>query len=124
MVVRGGQGGRFQGICGRTENVQATHTNKTMRFHNLHYCFTCGYDVDHPRNACAVADPGCHMTIITRDKAQMYANPLASMVAHHKSLPYGTGDGMGWILATSISKAQFVMHRQQEFVRLHQQQQP
>ena len=46
------------------------------------------------------------------------------MVAHHKSLPDGTGYGMGWILANSISKAQFVMQRQQGFARLYQQQQP
>ena len=31
---------------------------------------------------------------------------------------------MGWILTNSISKAQFVMQRHQEFARLHQKQQP
>ena len=46
------------------------------------------------------------------------------MAAQNNSLPDGIGAGMGWILANSISKAQFVMQRQQDFARLHQQQQP
>ena len=49
-------------------------------------------------------------------------NQGSSVVAQHKSILYGTGDGMGLIFSNSISKAQFVMQRQQEFTKLHQQQ--
>ena len=103
--------------------MQETHTNNIKKFHNLHYCFTCGYNVDHPGNACPVADPTYHMPNISCDKSHMYNNQGASMVAQNKSLPYGTGYGMGWIIANSISKAQFLIQRQQEFANIHQQQQ-
>ena len=69
--------------------------------------------MDHLGNACQIADPAYHMPNIPRDDSHMYGNQGASMVAHHKSLPYETGAGMGWILANSISKEQFVMHHQQ-----------
>ena len=104
--------------------MQETHTMKINIFHNLHYFFACGYDVDNPGNICPVADPAYHMTNISRDKAHMYANQGAIMLAQQKSLPDGIGYGMGWILDNSIRKAKFVMQRQQEFARLHQQQQP
>ena len=90
--------------------MQATHTNKINKFHNLHYCFTCGYYVDHPDNACPVADPVYNMPNIPSDKAHMYANQVAGMVAQHKSLLDGTGAGMGWILTNSIIKAQLLIH--------------
>ena len=64
------------------------------------------------------------MTNIPHDKAHIYANQGASMVTQHKSLPYGTGAGMGWVLVNRISKAQFVMQHQQEFTNQHQQHQP
>ena len=44
--------------------------------------------------ACALANPTYHMPNIPRDKAHMYANQGASMVAQQKSLPYGKGAGM------------------------------
>ena len=86
--------------------MQANHTNKIKQFHNLQYFFTCGYDVDHPGNACPVSNPVYHMTNILCDGAHMYANQRANIVAQHKSLLDGTGAGMVWILANSISKAQ------------------
>ena len=64
MGGQGCRGGSRQGRHGGTGNTQTTHTNKIKRFHNLHYCFTCGYDVDHPGNTCPVADPAFHMTNI------------------------------------------------------------
>ena len=64
------------------------------------------------------------MSNIPRDEAHMYDNQEASMVAQHKSLPDGTGAGMGRILANSISKAKFAMQRQQEFAKQHEHQQP
>ena len=65
--------------------------------------------MDHPGNTCPVAYPSYYMPKILRDKSHMYDNQGASMVAHHKSLPDGTGAGMGWILANIIRKSQFVM---------------
>ena len=61
--------------------MQATPTNKIKRFHNLHYFFTCGYDVDHPGNAFPVANPEYHMPNIPRDEAHMYPNQGESMIA-------------------------------------------
>ena len=61
--------------------MQVTHTNKIKRFHNQHYCFTCEYDVDHPGNACPLADKAYHMPNIPQDKAHMHANQGASMVS-------------------------------------------
>ena len=55
MGSRGGQGGLRQVRCEGTGNMQETHTNKIKIFHNLHYCFISGYDVDHPGNAFPVA---------------------------------------------------------------------
>ena len=87
--------------------MQIDHTNKIKIFHNLHYFFTCGYDVDHPYNTYPVADPEYHMSNILRDEKHMYSNQGASIVAYHKSLLDETGAGMGWIIANSISKEKY-----------------
>jgi hypothetical protein len=59
------------------------------------------------------------MPSIKRNEAHLYATQGASMVAQHKSLSNGEGCGMGWIMANSVSKAQFVMERQQQFRQQH-----
>jgi hypothetical protein len=38
----------------------------------------------------------------------------ASMKAQHKTLPDGTGAGMGWILAQNLRKANFVIDKREE----------
>ena len=124
MGVRGFLGGLRQRRRGGTGKMQASHTNKIKRFHNLHYCFTCGWYVYHPGNACPLADTEYNMPNIPRAEAHMYANQVASMVAQNKSLPNGIGADMVWILANSIIRAQFVMHLKQEFARLHQKLKP
>ena len=119
MGSRGGQGGRGglrQGRHRGTGNMQTTNTNKIKRFHNLHYCFTCGYDVD---QTCLVADTEHHISHIMCDKANVYAKYEASMVSKDKSLPDGTGAVMGWIIANSTRKEKFRMKLQQKFARLH-----
>jgi hypothetical protein len=93
--------------------MQKTHNN-------LLYCYTCGYDVDHDGFACHIGIAGCHIPNVKRDKAHMC--PGASMKAQHKMLPDGTGQGKGWLLAPSITKAQFTMNKQQE--HHHNQQRP
>ena len=92
--------------------MRATHTNKIKRFQNLHYCFTCEYDFNNPGTACPVTNTTYHTPKIPHDKAHIHANQVESMVAQQKSLPDETGAGVGWILADSISKAQFMMQRQ------------
>ena len=124
MGGRGGRGRRHQGRNEGTGNMQANHTNNIKRFHNLNYCFTCGYDVDQPGNSYPVADPAYHMLNVPRDEAHMYANQGAIMVSQHKSLLDVTVAGMRWISANSIIKTQFVMHCQQEFARIRQNHQP
>jgi hypothetical protein len=118
---RGNQRGRGRrgGRGGRGENKGPSHTNVLKRFDNLHYCYTCGYDVDHPGTQCNHTNGGFHMPNIKRNEAHLYATQGASMVAQHKSLATGEGCGMGWIMANSVSKAQFVMERQQQFRQQH-----
>ena len=120
MGGRGCQGGRRQGRHGGTGNMQTIHTNKINRFQNLHYCFTCGYNVDHPGKTCPVSDAAYNMNNIPRDEAHMYANQGAMMVAQQKYFTDGTSATMGCIIANSIRKVQFVMQRHQEFTRNHQ----
>ena len=124
MGCQGGCRGRCQGRRRGKGKMYATHTNKIKIFHNLHYCFTLGYYVDHPGNACPVSDTIYHMSKILHDEEHIYDNQGASTLAHKKSLPDGTCAGMGWIIANSISKAQFVMQRQQDFAKIHQLKQP
>ena len=81
MGGRGVQGGLRQGRHGGIENMQMIHTNKIKRFHNIKYCFTCGYDVDHPGDTCPVAYTEYHIPKIPHDEAHMYANQGASMIA-------------------------------------------
>ena len=76
----GVRGARSQGRRGGTGNIQATHTNKIKRLHNLHYCFTCVYDVGHPVKAFPVAYTAYHMPNIPQDKAHMYTNQREIMV--------------------------------------------
>ena len=47
-----------------------------------------------------------HVPSVTR--AMAHTVPRASMKAQHKTLPDGTGAGMGWILSESINKATYV----------------
>ena len=103
--------------------MQKTHTKKVKRFPDLYYFFTCGYDVNKPGTTCPVADLIYQMPKIPRYEAHMYVNHGASMVVQQKSLKDGTGEGMGWILENRTSKEQFVMQRQQEFTKKHQQKQ-
>ena len=124
MGVRGVCGGLRQGRHGGTVNMQATHTNNIKLFHNLHYFFTYGYDVDHPGNTCPVSYPAYNIPNIPFDKAHMYDNQGASMLAQQKSLTDGTGASMGWILTNSTRKEKFLMQIQQEFAKLHQQKKP
>ena len=81
MGVRGFLGGLRQRRRGGTGKMQASHTNKIKRFHNLHYCFTCGWYVYHLGNACPLADTEYNMPNIPRAEAHMYANQVASMAA-------------------------------------------
>jgi hypothetical protein len=77
---------------------------------NLCYCFTCGYDVDHQGFQCPVPRND-HIPTVSRDDAHTIWG--ASMKAQHKTLPDGTGAGMGWILAQNLRKANFVMDKRQ-----------
>ena len=84
MCRRGVCRGRRQGRRRGTENMQGTHTNKIKQFHNLHYSFTCGYDVDHPSNACPVSDPAYHMPNIPHDEVWKLCFRYASVMLTNK----------------------------------------
>jgi len=113
----GGRGGGGRGRGGRgnrnANNQNAPYSNTQKRFLNLFYCFTCGYDVDHEGHQCPYGIQGHHMPQVKRGEAHLYANQGASMKAQHKTLPDGTGAGQGWILAQSVTKAQWTMQHQQ-----------
>ena len=106
----GGRGGRGRG--GRGRGNATTHTNVLKRFDNLLYCFTCGYDVDHPGTHCPFTEGNFHLPNVKRDEAHLYSHQGACMVAQHKSLSNGEGCGVAWMMANAVSKAQFVMDRQ------------
>ena len=105
-----GRGGRGRGSGGRGKDT--THTNVIKRFDNLLYCFTCGYDVDHPGTHCQSTNGNYHIPNVKREEAHMYSHQGACMVAQHKSLTNGEGCGVAWMMANAVTKAQFVMDRQ------------
>ena len=70
-------------------------SNAKKFYNNLHYCWTHGYDVDHPGHMCPAKKFG-HRDDVTRDNAHEYMG--ACMKGQHKTLPDGTGAGRGWIL--------------------------
>ena len=88
---------------------------------NLYYCWSCGYDVDHPGGQCREPREG-HIPNVPRDEAHTVWR--ASMKAQHKTLPDGTGAGKGWILANQLGKANFVIKQQKQWREKQQQQQP
>ena len=95
-------------------------SNTRKEFPNLFYCFTCGYDVDHPGAQCPYAGPG-HIPNVNRDEAHLV--PGASMKAQHKVLPDGSGAGKGWIQAQGVNKAFYTMAQQgqQPWAQIYQQ---
>ena len=96
----------------RPRNAPFSNTMKTHQ--NLLYCFSCGYDVDHNGWQCPWPKEG-HIPDVHRDVA--HEVPGACMVAQHKTLPDGTGAGKGWILAQSITKAQYVMDGRRQWAQ-------
>jgi hypothetical protein len=87
------------------------YSNAIKQHLNLCYCFSCGYDVDHQGFQCP-APRNDHIPTVNRGDAHTIWG--ASMKAQHKTLPDGTGAGMGWILAQNLRKANFVMDRREE----------
>ena len=75
------------------------------------YFFTCGYDVDHTGFQCQCAKEG-HIPNVPRDQAHTVWR--ACIKGQHKTLPNGTGAGMGWILANKLQKANYVIDKKQQ----------
>ena len=76
-----------------------THTNTRKAFDNLKYCpnYPCGNDVDHGGWECPYYPPWN----VRRNKAHLVEG--ASMVAQHKIMADGTGAGVAWLMANTIS---------------------
>ena len=87
--------------------------NTVKKFLNLDYCWSHGYDVDHPGHLCPAKKFG-HRDDVTRDNAHEYMG--ASMKGQHKTLPDGTGAGKGWILEQNLGKARWVNDQQQQWL--------
>jgi hypothetical protein len=104
------QHGQTQGRQGERNNG-VPYSNAVKQHMNLCYCFSCGYDVDHQGFQCP-APRSDHIPTVKREDAHTIWG--ASMKAQHKTLPDGTGAGMGWILAQNLRKANFVMDKRQE----------
>ena len=105
----GGRGG------GRNSgNTQRAYSNTVKQHLNLLYCFSCGYDVDHDGYNCP---PRCqkkfHLPHVKRDEAHTYEG--ACMKAQHKTLPDGTGAGLGWIMTKNMEKGRFVLDKQAQW---------
>ena len=73
---------------GQRHNQQQPFGNKNKEHHNLMYCFTCRYDVDHAGFQCQCAKEG-HIPNVTRNQAHTVWR--ACMKGQHKTLPDGTG---------------------------------
>jgi hypothetical protein len=106
--------GRYQGNPqgqpgGRGNSLP--YSNAIKHNLNLCYCFSCGYDVDHQGFQCQDARSN-HIPTVKREDAHTIWG--ASMKAQHKTLPDGTGAGMGWILAQNLRKSNCVMDKRQE----------
>ena len=93
----------------RFDQAPGAYSNTKKRWNNLYYCASCGYDVDHEGARCPNPKQG-HNPHIKRDKAHLH--PGASMIAQHKMLPDGSGQGKGWLMAQATSKGFFTMARQ------------
>ena len=91
------------------QRVNPPYSNTQKEFQNLYYCFTHGYDVDHPGHLCQHAKAG-HIPNIPRDEAHLC--PRASMKGQHKVLPDGTGAGKGWIMLQQQNKGLYTMAQQ------------
>ena len=117
---RGSNGGR--GTNGRRNagNTNQKYSNTTKQHLNLLYCYSCGYDVDHDGYHCP---PNCqklhHLPHIKRDEAHMVKG--ACMKAQHKTLPDGSGAGLGWIMTQNMEKGRFVLDRQAAWKQQQQQ---
>ena len=85
--------------------------NKIKEHHNLMYCFTSGYDVDHARFQCQCAKAG-HIPNLLRD--QSHTVWRACIKGQHKTLQDGTGSGMGWILANKLQKTTYGFDKNQQ----------
>ena len=109
----GGSGGRNSG------NTQRAYSNTVKQHLNLLYCFSCGYDVDHDGYNCP---PRCqkrfHLPHVKRDEAHTYEG--ACMKAQHKTLPDGTGAGLGWIMTKNMEKGRFVLDKQAQWKQQQQ----
>jgi hypothetical protein len=96
------------------------YSNKLKKHNNLYYCYSCGYNVDHPGSHCPNTKP--HQDPhAKRDNAHLLPN--ASMVAQHKTMPDGTGAGLGWNIAQLVDKAQCTMRDMQNYRQQQQRQQ-
>ena len=92
------------------------YSNKLKKHNNLYYCYSCGYDVDHPGSHYPTAKTH-HDPHARRDNAHLLPN--TPMVTQHKTMPDGTGASLGWNIAQSVDKAQYTMrdmcnYRQQQ----------
>ena len=78
--------------------------------------------MDHPGHQCPHPRQG-HIPNVPRNKAHLC--PRASMKAQHKTLPDGTGAGLGWIQAQAMNKSFYTMgaQGQQPWANLYQQNQ-
>jgi hypothetical protein len=96
-------------LVGRGNGVP--YSNAIKQHLNLCYCFSCGYGVDHQGFQCP-APRNNHIPTVNRADAHTIWG--ASLKAQHRTLPDGTGAGMGWILAQNLRKANFIMDRREE----------
>ena len=110
-------GATNQGWSGRQQQPQVgangrpTHTNKKKFHNNLLYCFTCGYDVDHPGNQCPKGHMNRHghQPNVPREMAHTVQN--ACQKGGHKMLPDGSGLAQGFILEQNLQKNSWTMNQ-------------
>ena len=114
-------GQQNQGLRDQNNNAPP-FSNRLKQHDNLLYCYSCGYDVDHTGYQCPRQKPG-HLPHVQRNQA--HTVPGASQKAQHKTLPDGTGAGLGWTMAQNVNKSFYTMgmQGQQPWANVYGQQQ-
>ena len=74
--------------------------------------------VDHNEMSCPKRKPN-HDPYTRRDNAHLV--PYASMIAQHKTMPDGSGAGLGWNIAHLVENANYTMANQRNYRQQQQQ---
>ena len=124
----GGYGGQGIGVpippCQqkKLKGIPGGVYSNTMKLNNnLYFCYSCRYYVNHNGWQCHPNNRK-RKQIPNVSQEEEYTIAGASMKAQHKTLPDGSGDRKGWILAQQPRKENWVMDQNDTWKQQQQQQ--